>query len=167
MVKGFYVTKNHKAMINVPPEYFETESCLYKLSYGDRYAIIKAKTLAGSIFLFEKGYAAFIAAGGGTGKDQGGKGQKEWDGTNSYYFKFYKFIHSHPNIPFKVDVLLETNNAYLLLKTEQQWLNKTISDKKCLNSNVTAYIPKYSPKTASYGWISKRNVADFRRFLST
>lgn len=154
-------------MIPISDDNFETESCVYKLYYGDRYVIIKAKSLAGSIYLFEKGYAAFVAGGGGTGNKKAGEGQKEWDGTNTYYFKFYSYIHDNPKQEFMVEVLLETNNGYQLLKKEEQELSKCISDKKCFNSNVTAYIPKFRSKTNSYGWLSKRNVADFRRFLST
>ncbi len=153
-------------MIFLDEDYSENESCVYKLFYGERYVIIKAKVLAGSIFLFEKGYAAFIGAGGGTGWGNGGQGQKEWDGTNTFYFKFYTYIHNNPGLKFRVEILLETNDPYQLLKREEQELRRCMNDKKCYNSNITAYIPKFRSKTNSYGWISKRNVADFRRFLS-
>ena len=153
-------------MIVISEDYFETESCVYKLFYGYRYVIVKAKTLAGSIYLFEKGYASFIAGGGGTGKDKAGEGQKEWDGTNTFYFKFYNYIHDNPKLLFKIDVLLETNNYYQLLKREELELRVCMNDRKCFNSNVTAYIPKYRAKTNTYGWIPKRSVADFRRLLS-
>lgn len=154
-------------MIILTDEQLETGSCIYQLYYGDRFAIIKAKTLAGSIYLFVKGYAAFIGAGGGTGNAKGGKGQNEWDGTNSYYFKFYKYIHDNPGKKFRVEVIMESNSGYYLLKQEQRFLNITIQNNKCLNSNVTSYIPKFNKKTGMYGWITKRNVADFRRFLSS
>lgn len=155
-------------MIQVPEEYFEVESCIYKLYYGPYYVIIKGKTLTGSIYLFERGYAAFMAAGGGIGrgKQLGGKGQEEWEGKNTFYYKFYKMIYYNPGFEFKVEVLLESNDGYQLLKHEEIELSKCIRDKKCLNSNVTAYIPKFRKSTNSYGWISKRQVADFRRFLS-
>lgn len=153
-------------MIVISEDYFETESCVYKLFYGDRYVIVKAKTLAGSIYLFEKGYASFIAGGGGTGKDKAGEGQKEWDGTNTFYFKFYKYIHDHAGFLFNIEVILETNNCYQLLKREEIELSASFTNKKCFNSNVTAYIPKFRTKINMYGWIPKRSVADFRRFLS-
>lgn len=153
-------------MIQILEEYLETESCVYKLYYGDRYVVVKGKTLAGSIYLIERGYVAFIAAGGGTGRGRGGEGQKEWDGTNSYYFQFYSYIYDNPDFSYKVEVILETNDAYRLLKTEYLVLKSCLKDKKCLNSNVTSYIPKFSVKTGTYGWITKRNVTDFRRFLT-
>lgn len=154
-------------MVVIPDEYFEVESCVYKLYYGEYYAIIKGKTLSGSIYLFERGYAAYIAAGGGRGNKHAGKGQEEWEGKNSFYYKFYETIYYNPGLPFTVEVLLESNDGYQLLKTEEQELAKSIKDKKCLNSNITAYIPKFRAKTNSYGWLTNRQVADFRRFLAS
>lgn len=154
-------------MVTIPDEYFEVESCVYLLSYGDRFVIVKGKTLTGSIYLIERGYAAFVSAGGGQGRDRGGEGQKEWEGKNTYYFKFYSYIHDNPGLQFKVEVLLESNNAYQLLKKEQQELNIAIRNNKCLNNNITAYIPKYSSKTKSHGWISKGSVLAFKRFLKS
>jgi len=143
----------------------EVESCVYKLWYGDVYLIVKGKTLSGSIYLIEKGYAAFIAAGGGSGNQEGGAGQHEWDGVNSYYFKFYRYMHKNPNLDAKIEILLESNNAYELLKTEQIQLQNCIRDKNCLNSNLNAYIPKYRAKMKSYGWINKGSVLAFQKFM--
>lgn len=144
----------------------EVESCLYRLYYGDRYIIAKGKTLAGSVFLIEKGYAYFIAGGGGTGRrNLGGVGHKEGDGKNTYYRKFYSYIKKNPALDFRVEVILESNNGYQLLKAEQEELTKAIRDKKLLNNNITAYIPKYRVDTQSYGWISRAYVMNFKRFL--
>lgn len=144
----------------------ETESCLYKLYYGDKYIIAKGKTLAGSVFLIEKGYAYFIAGGGGTGRRHlGGEGQKEGDGKNTYYRKFYTYIKKNPGLEFRIEVILEDNNGYQLLKAEQVELNKAFRDKKLMNNNITSYIPQYRAKTKSYGWISRAHVMNFKRFV--
>ena len=147
-------------MIPIPEEYFEVENCVYRLTYGDRYIIVKGKTLTGSIYLIEKGYANFISSWGGP---EG----KETDETNDYYKKFYTYIFKNPKLPFKVEVLLESYNGYQLLKKEQQELNAAIRDKKCLNSNLTAYVNKYSKKTGSYGWLNKGHVLAFKKFLKS
>lgn len=145
---------------------YEVESCVYKIYYGDKYLIVKGKTLSGSVyFLLQNGYSKFLAAGGGTGNKSGGSGQKEWEDNNNLYKKFYRWIQNN-SLSFRIEVVLESNNAYQLLKTEQILLNNSIRDKKCLNNNVISYIPKYREKTNSYGWISKKDVASFRRFLS-
>lgn len=154
-------------MILIPDEYFEVESTVYKLYYGDRYIIVKGKTLTGSIYLIERGYAAFISAGGGSGNKSGGQGQKEGDGKNTFYFKFYSYIHDNPKLQFNVQVLLESNNPYELLKLEELQLRASIRDKKCLNNNVTAYIPKYNKKSTMYGWINKGSVLAFKKFLAS
>lgn len=152
-------------MILIPDEYLETESAVYKLYYGEKYVIVKGKTLAGSVYLIEKGYGGFIAGGGGTGNKAGGAGQNEWDGTNAYYFKFYTYIYNNPGLQFNVLVLLESNNAYQLLKREQQELNKSFTDKSCLNNNVQAYLPKFNKKTWQYGWVKMAHVMNFKKFL--
>jgi hypothetical protein len=144
----------------------EVESCVYKLFYGEKYIIVKGKTLSGSIyFILTNGYSKFLAAGGGRGNKNGGTGQKEWEDNNNFYKKFYTWIKRN-NLSFKIEILLETNNPYQLLKAEQVALNMSIKDKNCLNNNVTSYIPKFREKTGMYGWIPKKDIASFRRFLS-
>jgi hypothetical protein len=143
----------------------EVESCVYKIWHGGKYLIIKAKNLASSVYLLEKGLASYIAAGGGKGRGRGGSGQNEWDGVNTYYMHFYKWVYDHPSLSSRIEVVLESGNAYELLKTEQIELRKAIRDKKCLNSNLNAYIPIYRAKSRSYGWIDRGSVLAFRKYL--
>ena len=143
----------------------EVESCVYKVWHGEKYLIIKAKNLAGSIYLLEKGYASYIAQGGGQGRNRSGAGQNEWDGVNTYYIQFYKWVYDHPSKISRIEVILETNNTYELLKMEHIQLKNSFSDKKCLNSNLEAYIPKYRVKTQSYGWINKGSVLAFKKYI--
>lgn len=147
-------------MIPIPDEYFEVENCVYKLYYGDRYIIVKGKTLSGSIYLIEKGYANFISSWGGIDG-------KEWDDdTNLFYKKFYLYIHKHPKKQFTLEIVLESNNPYQLLLKEQELLDVSIKKAKCLNSNVEAYIPKFREKSQSYGWIDKETVDRFKDYLN-
>ena len=143
-------------------QFLEVENCVYKLHYGDRYIIAKGKTLAGSLYLIEKGYAAFIAGGKLASK---GHGHKEWEGKNTYYRRLYTYIQKNPGLLFRVEVLLEDSNGYNLLKKEQTELDAGIRDKRCLNSNVTSYIPQYRPTSKSYGWISRAHVLCFKKYL--
>jgi len=152
-------------MIPIIEEHFEVESCVYKLYHGNKYVIVKGKTLTGSVHLIEKGYQAFMTAGGGTGRGQGGQGQNEWDGVNTYYLKLYKYIYDNPKLISRIEILNESNSGYELLKTEHIELQKSIKDKNCINNNVQAYIPKYRKSTNSYGWISKAHVLNFQKFL--
>lgn len=151
-------------MWNLPEIDQEVASCVYKIYYGDKYLIIKGKTLSGSVYLLQKGYAQFIAGGGGSGNNAAGSGHTEWDGINTYYKQFYQHVHKN-NLSFSVRVLLESDNHYDLLKKEQQELNLSIKDKKCLNSNVESYIPKYRKSTKMYGWINRGSVLSFKKFL--
>jgi hypothetical protein len=145
---------NQLPALLIPGVDMEAGSCVFKLHYGSKYVIIKGKTMSGVIYLFEKGYAHFLAFDHSAG-----------DKRNVYYFKFYSYIKSHPNLQFKIEMLLESENAYQLLKMEQIALNISIKDKNCLNNNLTAYIPQYRATTQSYGWINKGSVLSFKRYL--
>lgn len=149
-------------MFNISEILLEVGACVYKLHYGDRYIIAKGKTLAGSVYLIQKGYAGFIAGGKLAGK---GQGHKEWEGKNTYYMRLYSYIHQNPGLPSWVEILLEGNNGYQLLKCEHIELQRSVRDKKCLNSNVTSYIPQYRPSTKSHGWISRAHVLCFKKYL--
>lgn len=144
----------------------EVGGCVYKLYHKGKYIIVKGKNLASSIFFLEKGYAYFILGGGGSGNKNTGEGHKQWDGKNSFYFKFYQWVKDNPSIETRIDVLFESEDGFELLKFEQQELDKSIKDKNCLNSNVQAYIPKFREKTNSYGWITIEEQIKFTKYLN-
>lgn len=142
--------------------------CVYKIYYGQKYLIIKGKSLAGSIhLLIGNGYKQYV----NSLKKQSSSVHKrlnkhvEWLGVNTYYIQFYKWVNSTQN-SFEIDIIIEDENGYNLLKQEQLALDACLSDKNCLNNNITSYIPKFRRETNSYGWLSKKDVASFRRFLS-
>lgn len=140
---------------SLPEMKSEIGCSLYKLYYGNKYIIHKGKTLAGSLFLIQKGYAYFF-----------GYNHQTKDNRNHYYFKFYNYIRKHPGLEYRVELLLQTEDALEILKSEQLELWKTFKDKKCLNNNITSYIPVYREKTDSYGWISKEQVELFNLWVS-
>lgn len=137
---------------NVP---FGVGRCVYKLYYGDRYIINYGKDLAGSLFLLQKGYAYHVAY----------EQQEADDKKNKTWIKFYRYIQKNPNKKFKVEVIFKSKSAYQIIKRCQIELDKSFSDRKCLNNNLTAYIPLYRPNLNMYGWITPRQVALFKSFL--
>lgn len=152
---------------NIP---VDIDACVYRLWYGDKYVIVKGKNLAGSVYLIQKGLAYFLAGGGKASESSAagvkGEGHKEGQGKNTFYFQFYTFVKDHPGLEWKVEVVLESDNGYQLLKREQIELAGAINDKRCLSGNVEAYIPKFRPKTALYGdWIKPAHVLCFKKYL--
>lgn len=124
----------------------EVGGCVYKLYCGNKYIINKGKTLSGSIFLLEKGYAYSMAF----------KHAEEKNEKPDYWFLFYDYIKRHPQYVFQIEVLFESENPYQLLKREQMELDESLSDKNCLNNNLIAYIPQ---------WISKGHRLSFYKYL--
>lgn len=137
--------------LKITPGIEEIGGCIYKLTNGNKFVIVKAKNLLSSLYLIEKGYFYFLHGGRNNKK----KGHKEWEGKNSFYYQFYKHLSRNRSNTTDIEVLFESENALELLKKEQTLLDEHIKDKNCLNSNVIAYIPKYRESTGSYGWISK------------
>jgi len=146
-------------------------SCVYRLWYRDRYVIAKGKTLAGSVFLIQKGLAYYLAGGGKASENSGqgiaGEGHKLGEGKNSFYGPLYEHIRRHPSGEWKVELVFESDNPYQLLKREHVELEAAYSrDKRCLNSSPDAYIPKYRKKEKMYGdWIKPSYVMCFKKYL--
>lgn len=143
----------------------EIKGCVYRLWYGDKYVIIKGKSFDGSVYFFKNGLYYYENGGCGQGNELDGRGKKVWDGANTFYHAIYTHIINHPGLNWQVELLFQSDNPYQLLKREQIELTGAIKDKRCLNSNITSYIPKYNSKTKTYGWVGKSHVLNFRKFL--
>jgi hypothetical protein len=152
--------KVHMKIQNHPMMY-ETASCVYILHIGSRFLIVKGKTLAGSIFLIDHGYALFLA-GGPNLPGLRGRGQKPQDGKNTYYYPLYRYLKKHLQVECSIEIIVEDQNATRLLLMESYLLEQFFSNKKCLNSNPEPYIPRYNKKTRKYGWISRRDYSTYK-----
>lgn len=125
---------------------------VFRLTYAGKYIIVKGRTLAGSLFLIDKGYEWFTPK----------------KATNETLYKhFYNHIKRHPGKRFRCRVLLKSKNHYSLLKREQTELDKARFDPKCLNNNIESYIPQQSDITGDFGWIPKRSVSIFMNYLQS
>lgn len=140
--------------LNLPEIDNTIQGCVYKLYCGKKFLIIKGKTLAGSLMMFEKGYSYFVGY------------EHNITDKNRYYYKMYYYIFRHPDFSINIQVLFTSENAYDLLVFEQEQLSKYFSDKKCFNNNLTSYINVFNEKTDSYGWMSKQDVERFNLYLS-
>ena len=128
-------------------------SCVYKLSFNDRYLIIKAKDHLASIETIQKCLNQFM---------RDSELQRKPD---NLYFHFFSYVEKVGEGQFETEILLETSNQYDLLKTEQLQLDKCVNDKKCLNNNTQAYIPLYNEISGHFGWITKGSVLNFKKWL--
>jgi hypothetical protein len=158
-IKKFTADSDRKSVVDsieltIPEMKSDIEHCLFKLYYGNKYIISKAKNLAGTLFLFQKGYAYFF-----------GYDHKAADNREHHYFKIYNYIRNHPGEKFRVEVIVSNNDCFELLKAEYLELRKVLRDKKCFNRNVSAYIPKFVEKTGMYNWIPATAVDQFNQWV--
>jgi len=134
------------------PKVYGVKSCVYKLSFKDRYVIIKAKDHESSIQAIQKALNQFMR-----------NSELQRQPTNLYYH-FFKYIEKVQKDYFIAEIILESENAYELLKAEQTALNAARKDKRCLNNNTEAYIPDFNDITGMYGWIPKTAVMSFKKW---
>lgn len=130
----------------------ETPS-LVKVTYGNKYVIVKCKKQSSSLKSIENGLNAFIR--GGINRPEG------------LYCHLFNYVKEHPLNKFKVTCLLETDNVYELLKKEQEEIDKGLTDRNFLNNQTEAYIPEYDFDEKSFGWISQNYVLNFRKWLKS
>jgi hypothetical protein len=137
------------------PRLYGIGNCLYKLSFNDRYVIVKAKDHQKSIEGIQKSLNQFM---------RNSELQRK---PGNLYYHFFTYIEKQKEGLFQVEILLESTNAYELLKAEQTALKGAGKDKKCLNNNTEAYVPDYNEITGMYGWIQKTAVLNFRKWLKS
>lgn len=127
--------------------------CVLKIIYdGKKYVIVKCKDGYQSLKRIENALNGFIR--GGSNNPEG------------VYFHFYNYIKKNPHKDFKVDVLLESDSAYELLKLEQTELESGRNDRKFMNNQVNAYIPQWNEDTKMYGnWIPPHAVLNYNNWL--
>lgn len=130
-------------------------SCVYKLSFNDRYVIVKAKECDKSIEAIQKALNQFMRHSELQRKPQ------------NLYYHFFSYVESKKEGTFIIETIKESDNPYELLKAEQENLWLAAKDVKCLNNNIEAYIPEYNEETGMYGWIPKSSVLNFRKWLKT
>lgn len=135
------------------------KGCVYRLSFGSeddktkRYVIVKAKTMETSATQIQRSLNQFIRETAGQNK------------TDNLYYHLFTYVKENPEGEFSYEILFESENAYQLLVEEQKALKKARKDQNCLNNNIEAYIPQYNEVTEKYGWISKGDVLNFKKWL--
>lgn len=125
---------------------------VYKLWYGQKYIIVKGKTIGGSLFLIERGFSWF---------------NKKMDNNGILYRHFYSYIKSKPSLSFELEIILKSADALCILKKEQDELDKARYDRYCLNNQIEAYLPQYNEATGMYGWIEKSAILSFQKYLKS
>ena len=135
----------------------DVQFVVYRLSYAGKFIFIKGKTLAGSLIIITDTLNSFSE-----GNDDRFKGH--------LYTHLFNHILDRPGGRFRIKIIAtaqQDQDFYSLLKKEQMALDEFMYDPMCLNNQTEVYIPQYSEKTASYGWIPKTAVMNFNRWLGS
>lgn len=151
--------------IVIPPELVDTQGCVFKLSYGSKYIISMGRSLAWPIKSIQDDIDRYV------------------DNMNSakskerLYWKFCRIVKLGKTREFKIEVILESENPYQLLKCCQISLDNVKGDTNCLNTFFTPYISKriqtapkflkerkYKDGTQNNSWINRGHYLNFKRW---
>lgn len=127
-------TVTPKYHIEVPTNDYYATPCIFKIWFGSKYYIGKAK----SLLPYAQNMAELIERALRTMK---------YDETNIYYHVI-TYIKRARIIKAKVEMIHNDfeKNEFIMLKTEQELLNKCKNDVNCLNNNFDSYTPKWMPQ---------------------
>ncbi len=123
--------------------------CVYKLWYYEKYVIVKCKTLARSVMIVKETFARFFK--------NTPKGRKETD----YYHKLFVYVMDNPFNDFSIEIILQSDNPYELLKAEYLSLQAGKADEKCLNQEFDVYIPVFTQVNGKKSWINRGYYLNF------
>ncbi len=135
------------------PEPPDKNYCVIKLYYATKYVIIKAKNVKSSCQIIQKSLNQYL------------RGSDAQQDKGNLYIHLFAYIKEHPDKDFKIKIILQDENIYHLLKSEQQELDKARFDKNCLNNNTDAYLPLFNEDTNSYGWVPMNAYLNFKKWL--
>lgn len=132
---------------------YSVGSCVVKVTYdGKKYVIVKCMNAYQGLKRIEDGLNAFIRGG--------------VNNPTGLYFHLFTYVKKHPHKKFDIEVLLESNSAYLLLKKEQEELDLGLTSKACLNNQTAAYLPAYNDEKKMYGgWIPPHAVLNYNNWM--
>lgn len=140
---------------------WDAEESVLKIHYGRAYVIMKCKNQVHGLQTLENTIAAFI---------RGNEPNKA-----SIYYHLLMYVKRNPGNTFKVEPLMENipargdrkavvHSGYELLTAEQTALDISKKDPHCLNNNTLAYIPQYNEESMMYGWITRSDVLNFKKW---
>lgn len=127
-------------------------SCVFKLTYNDKYLFVKGKSFIGAMLCISRGLKVFANK---TTKD---------NKIDNIYYHLFVYVIDNPDYEFGIDMILVSDNPYKLLVKEQKCLTEGRKDPNCLNNTIDAYVPAYREETGMYGWINKGYYLNFLKW---
>lgn len=146
--------------------YYGIGGCVFKVSYGDKYIISMGKYLKNALDMLNTDLTGIKNKRNSLFKqDKGGQ-----------FIIFSEYVYNNPSLEFNVDILLQSNNPYQLLKRCQEELDDAIADKNCFNSYFIPFLSRKiqcpikwwrereQNKNKPY-WINRGHYLNYRKWL--
>lgn len=127
-----------------------TKPCVVKIIFGNRYIITKSKDIKTTLGIFRHNL----------------KLHERYGNTkiDNLYYHAVRYITRQKIEEANIELIIESDNQYEILKTEQTKLDECCQDKNCLNNNFEVYIPEWNEDKEKYGWLDKIPVMNFNKW---
>ena len=141
-------------------------SCVFKVYYGEKYIVSMGKYLKNALDMLNVDIRGMKYKRSSLFKmDKGGQ-----------FILFADYVYKNPSKQFVVEILLQSNNPYRLLKRCQEELDDAIADPNCLNSFFIPFLSRKiqcpvkwwrereQNKNKPY-WINRGHYLNYRKWM--
>jgi len=121
-----------------------------RLNIGHRFFIVKTKSLSWLESELNKCLKSYNISG---------------LSVSNMFFPVIKYIHKNGYYEIEVKVIVESNNAYSVIKGEYLALKQAEGNSKCLNKSFEPYTPVFNSKTGMFGWLTVNQFLNYKKFV--
>ena len=121
-----------------------------RLNIGSKFFIVKTKSLAWLEMQLNKCLKAYNISG---------------LSVDNIFYPIVRYIHKTGHYEIYVKVILQSENAYQVIKAEYLALKKVEGQQLCLNASFAPYEPKFNAKTDMFGWLTKNQFLNYKKLL--
>lgn len=130
-----------------------TETALFtlaRLNIGHKFFIVKTKSLAWLEMELNKCLKSYNISG---------------LNVSNMFLPIIKYIHNNGYYEIEVKPILQSENAYKVIKEEYAALKKVEANTKCLNESFEPYTPLFNSKTGMFGWLTVNQFLNYKKFV--
>lgn len=85
--------------------------------------------------------------------------------VTNMFFPIIKYIHNNGYYEIEVKPIIQSENAYQVIKAEYLALKEAKGNTKCLNQSFEPYTPQFNSKTGMFGWLTVNQFLNYKKFL--
>lgn len=85
--------------------------------------------------------------------------------ADNMFLPIIKYIHNNGYYEIEVRPIIQSDNAYKVIKSEYVALKQAQGNTKCLNQSFEPYTPVFNSKTGMFGWLTVNQFLNYKKFV--